>query len=137
MPRQEFIRMARQADATGTWTDRELGNVADAFKVSLSAVAIHLEDTGLAAPGLYEAKLRAWRGRNIPDRGGGRATWPERWLNSLGVHTTQVVLDALNGNYINPIEAFEILDVRPKFFDQLRDEMRQRIADYGGVARER
>ncbi len=137
MPRQTFVQVARDADPSGTWADRELGRVATAFNVSLSAVAIHLEDMGLAAPGLYEAKLAAWSRRNIPERGGGgRATWPERWLNRLGVHTTQVVLEALTRNKINQIEAFEILDVRPKFFDQLQDEMNQRIAEYGGVARE-
>lgn len=136
MPRQTFVRVARDADPSGTWADRELGRVATVFNVSLSAVAIHLEDMGLAAPGLYEAKLAAWSRRNIPERRGGFATWPEKWLNRLGVHTTQVVLDALERKEINQIEAFEILDVRPKFFDQLYNEMNQRIAEYGGVARE-
>ena len=136
MPRQEFIRVAHGADVTGTWTDRELGNIATVFRVSLSAVAIHLEDTRVAEPGLYDEKQNEWRRRNIPPRGGGRATWPERWLNSLGVGTTQIALEALDRAEINQLEAFELLDVRPKFFDQLRNEMEQRIADYGGAGRE-
>lgn len=132
MPREDFTRTAHRENVTGAWTDRELGSIADAFKVSLSAVAIHLETIGLAAAGLYEQKLAAWRQRNVPRRTGGRATWPERWMNQLGIRTTQVVLNALGRQAISLNEAYEILDVRPRFFDQLRAEMNQRIADYGG-----
>ena len=43
------------------WTDGQLKKIGARFKTSMSAVAIHLENVGLAPDGFFRVKLSEWR----------------------------------------------------------------------------
>ena len=60
-------------------------------------------------------------------------SYPERQVHRLGVRHVGVVLDAVDRRDINSIEAFELTDVDPKHFDDLKKEVAERQRTYGGV----
>lgn len=133
MPRQRFVDAAHEENPGAEWSDVNLGRLANAFKTSLSAVAIHLEETELIGPGFYDARVLAWGGRDRQGQPGGRATHPEKWVNRLGIRQARLILDALDREAINRLEAYELLDVRPTFFAVLRQEVNKRLKEYGGA----
>jgi Zn-dependent peptidase ImmA (M78 family)/transcriptional regulator with XRE-family HTH domain len=132
MPRDRFKTEAQQIDPTKTWSDSSIRKIADMFKVSMSAVALHLEDIGLAREGFYDQKRALWKPPK-PRTGGMPMPYAERQVNRLGVRHVSVVLDALDKRYINQLDAYELTEVGPKHFDDLRSEIAGRQLEYGGV----
>lgn len=132
MPEDRFRKEAAAIDPESIWSDTSIRKLAKLFNVSMSAVALHLEDVGLAKAGLYERKLDEWRKRK-KSKGGPPMGYAERQVHRLGVRHTSVVLDAVDRKYINPIEAFELTDVDPKHFPDLKNEVAERQKQYGGV----
>ena len=63
MPAVRFKVEAAAIDPTKTWSDAAIRKVAELYNVSMSAVALHLEEVGLAKAGLYDRKLAEWRKR--------------------------------------------------------------------------
>jgi Zn-dependent peptidase ImmA (M78 family)/DNA-binding XRE family transcriptional regulator len=133
MPSDRFKQEARAINPSGDWTgDTAIRKVADLFKVSMSAVALHLEAVGLAKPGLYDLKIEEWRKRK-KTKPFAQMSYPERQVQRLGVRHVGVVLDAVERKDIDNLEAYELMDVDPRFFDELRKEVEERQKTYGGV----
>ena len=132
MPADRFKIDAVAIDPTKTWSDTAIRKVAELYKVSMSAVALHLEDVGLAKSGLYDQKVAEWQKRQ-KTKGGQIMTYSERQVHRLGVRHVSVVMDAIDRRDINTIEAFELTDVDPKHFDDLRKEVAERQRTYGQV----
>jgi Zn-dependent peptidase ImmA (M78 family) len=132
MPADRFKKNAVAIDPTSTWSDATIKKIAEIYNVSMSAVALHLEDVGLAKVGLYEQKLVEWRKRE-KRKGGPPMSYPARQVNRMGVRHVSVVMDALDRHSLNPIEAYELTDVDPKFFSDLKTEVKERQNQYGGV----
>jgi Zn-dependent peptidase ImmA (M78 family)/DNA-binding XRE family transcriptional regulator len=132
MPEDRFKAEASAIFPGKDWSDTAIRKVADLFRVSMSAVALHLENTGLAQRGLYDAKLEEWRKRK-KRKGFLEMSYPERQVQRLGVRHVGVVLDAVERRGINPIEAHELMNVDPRFFVDLRKEVDERQKLYGGV----
>jgi Zn-dependent peptidase ImmA (M78 family)/transcriptional regulator with XRE-family HTH domain len=134
MPAERFKADASAIDPSKTWSDTALRKIAELYKVSMSAVALHLEDVGLAKAGLYEQKLAEWQKREKKKSTGGLPMpFAERQVHRLGVRHVGIVLDAVDHGDLNPLEAFELTDVDPKWFDDLRKEVIERQQTYGGV----
>jgi Zn-dependent peptidase ImmA (M78 family)/transcriptional regulator with XRE-family HTH domain len=134
MPADRFKTDASAIDPSGKWSDTAIRKIADLYRVSMSAVALHLEDVGLAKPGLYDHKLSEWQKREKKKPKGGKPMpYPERQVHRLGVRHVGTVLDAIDRGEVNPLEAFELTDVDPKWFDDLRNEISERQQTYGGV----
>jgi Zn-dependent peptidase ImmA (M78 family)/DNA-binding XRE family transcriptional regulator len=132
MPEANFKADAIATDPGRTWSDSSIRKLAEQYKVSMSAVALHLEDVGLAKPGLYEQKIAEWEKRKRR-RGGQIMSYPERQVHRLGVRHVGIVMDAMTRHDINSLEAFELMDVDPKHFDDLKKEVAERQRVYGGV----
>src|SRR5262245_50661369 len=132
MPPERFKVEALKIDPSKTWSDTALRKIAEVFKVSMSAVALHLEDVGLAREGFYEWKQKQWK-PPTPRKGGQPMSYAERQLNRLGVRHVSVVLDALDRRYINQLDAYEMTEVGPRHFEDLRSEMVGRQLEYGTV----
>jgi Zn-dependent peptidase ImmA (M78 family) len=132
MPAERFKAEALKVDPTKTWSETALNIISDIFKVSKSAVALHLEDIGLARNGFYEWKLKQW-GPPKRRKGGKPTPYAERQVNRLGVRHVSIVLDALDRRYINQLDAYEMTEVGPNHFDDLRGEMVGRQLEYGTV----
>jgi len=132
MPAERFKAETLQIDPSKTWSDTALRKIAEVFKVSMSAVALHLEDMGLAREGFYDRKHAEWKPRK-PRKGGQPMSYAERQVNRLGVRHVSVVLDALDRRYINQLDAYEMTEVGPSHFEDLRGEMVGRQLEYGTV----
>ncbi len=132
MPAERFKTEALKIDPGKGWSDTALRKIAEVFKVSMSAVALHLEDMGLAREGFYEARQKQWKPRK-PLKGGQPMSYAERQVNRLGVRHVSVVLDALDRRYINQLDAYEMTEVGPNHFEDLRGEMVGRQLEYGTV----
>jgi Zn-dependent peptidase ImmA (M78 family)/transcriptional regulator with XRE-family HTH domain len=136
MPADRFKIDAANLDPSKTWSDTALRKIAELYNVSMSAVALHLEDVGLAKPGLYDQKIVEWQEREkrkIKSTGGASMPYPERQVHRLGVRHVGIVLDAVDRGDIVSLEAFELTDVNPKWFGDLRKEVIERQQTYGGV----
>ncbi len=132
MPRASFRNEATQIRAgASAWTDAHVGRLAKRFKVSKTAAAIHLETTGLARPGFYEALKAQWHGR-AKRAGGGISTYPEKMVNRHGTRHVGLVLRALDEHKINELDASEMLEAKTQYFEELRKEARERHEAYGG-----
>jgi Zn-dependent peptidase ImmA (M78 family) len=133
MPPNEFSIIAKQ-EAEGLLeldSDSVIRRVAQKFKTSMSAVALHLEQVGLTGEGTYKRKIDEWKSRMLRRGGGGVVTYAERNVNQLGTRHVKTVFDALDAGYINHLDAHELLRVSPKHFGHLRDEVAERQAVYG------
>lgn len=133
MPRQHFRAVARQIGGgyRNDWSDDELKKIGDQFKVSMSATAIHLERLELAPIGFYRTKLAEWRVRQPRKRTPGKPPYYEQMANKLGNRHISVVFEALDGGYIDRLDAYEMLDVKPDGFTKLKSEVTGRQRAYG------
>lgn len=133
MPEDRFKQEAQAINPGGNWTDTAIRKVADLFNVSMSAVVLHLENVGLAKRGLYDQKIEEWRKRAKSGPGRADPSYPVRQVQRLGVRHVGVVLDAVDRRDINQLEAYELMDVDPRFFGALRKEVEENQKLYGGV----
>lgn len=113
------------------WTDTQLRKIGAAFKTSMSAVALHLEQLNLAPEGFFKTKLGEWRVRKKTPRRKGVVPYYEQIANRLGSRHVQIVFNALDHGHVNQLDAYEMLDVQAANFQKLRAEIAQRIAAYG------
>jgi Zn-dependent peptidase ImmA (M78 family)/DNA-binding XRE family transcriptional regulator len=133
MPETRFKHEALAISPGRDWmSDTVLRKIADLFKVSMSAVALHLENTGLAKAGLYDQKREEWKKRK-PGKPFAQMSYPERQVQRLGVRHVGVVLDAVDRSDINTLDAYELMNVDPRFFGELKKEVEERQKTYGGV----
>jgi len=132
MPEAEFKVDALAIDGTKVWSDTAIRKIAELYKVSMSAVALHLENVGLAKPGLYDQKLEEWRKRK-KRKGFLLMDYAERQVHRLGVRHVGIVMDAVDRRDLNAVEAFELMDVDPKHFEELKKQVDGRQKIYGGV----
>jgi len=133
MPRKAFVLAARSAQKTSShnWTDRELKKLADCFGVSMSAAALQLEQIGIVPIRQRKRKI-AERADCRPKLGGQPMGYTERQISRLGMRHLSLVLTALERGYLNQIEAYDLTEVNPKHFDNLRSELNERRTRYGG-----
>ena len=133
MPREYFRAAVRQIGGgfRDNWSDSELKRIGDQFKVSMSAAAIHLERLNLAPTGFYRSKLTEWRVRKPRERSGGKPPYYEQMANKLGNRHVSFVFEALAGGFIDQLDAYEMLDVKPNSFPKLRSEIAERQRAYG------
>jgi Zn-dependent peptidase ImmA (M78 family)/transcriptional regulator with XRE-family HTH domain len=134
MPRQDFRAATREIGGRtfkNDWSDEELKKIGERFKVSMSAAAIHLERLDLAPTGFYRAKLTEWRVRTPRKREGGIIPYYEQVANRLGNRHVSVVFEALDRGYIDQLDAYEMLDVKPESFPRLQSEITERQRAYG------
>jgi hypothetical protein len=97
----------------------------------MSAVALHLENNGLAPDGFYKSKLVEWGPGKIKDKKKAVVPYYEKIANRLGVQHIKVVFEALDRKRINQLDAYEMLDVQAANFEKLRAEVREREAESG------
>jgi Zn-dependent peptidase ImmA (M78 family)/transcriptional regulator with XRE-family HTH domain len=131
MPSAEFKRAAESVNEGATlWTEAQVGRLSNLFHLSKSSITYHLEDVGVVSRGYFDA-LRAELSRRRRSAGGGRATHIERYANRLGARPVETVTRALETGKLSKLDAFEILDVRPDYFNALRREIDRRKAEFG------
>lgn len=132
MPRAAFIVAARslQRVPSDYWTDGALRKLGGLFGASMSAAALHLEQTGLVKPGLFERKQAEWKHKK-PGNPFSQMSYAERQVSRLGVRHMEIVMSALQRGSLNQIEAYDLTEVNPKHYDDVRAQLKQRQELYG------
>ena len=117
MPLSVFVREAMSlGPKRGEWTDWHLARLSNRFKVSKSAIALHLETANLVPGGFYGRMKAIWAVRTPPSPGG-IATYDEKIANRLGGRHILTVLSAYKNGVLNRLEAKEYLEIKPDHFD--------------------
>lgn len=132
MPSEPFVQIAQfvRAGASGPWTDHQIRKIADRFKLSMSAVALHLEDVGLAGAGLYSSRRNFWKtGKKA--KGGAFIDYLDKVANQYGSRHLGIVLRATDEGLIDTLDAHELIGVAPSKFGLLGQKVRERQAAYG------
>lgn len=133
MPSDRFREVANTVGGgyRDYWTDTQLRKIGEAFRTSMSAVALHLENLELAPEGFYMVKVGEWRVRKRAVRKKGPIPYYQKIANRLGARHVAIVFDALDRGRINQLDAYELLDVQASNFPKLRAEIEERQALYG------
>ncbi len=132
MPPTDFLgaaKLARPAD--GVWREVDVERLANLFKVSKAAAAIHMETLGLASEGFYQGLRAEWAKRRKQPTSG-IAKHHEKLVNRYGTRQVTLVLKALDQGKINAVDAYELIETKPKYIDAVWQEARSRQELHGG-----
>ncbi|MGE4252081.1 MAG: ImmA/IrrE family metallo-endopeptidase [Parvibaculaceae bacterium] len=132
MPEDAFKREAISVHghALNKWENSEIKQIATRFKVTSTAVALHLENLHLTSQALFARTRGLWKG--TPKKKGGKPTpYTERIANRLGDRHVGIVLKAKAEGLIDSVDAHELLVVSPSDFAQLEKKLKERQAAYG------
>jgi len=131
MPVDRFTAEARLVNGGHrSWDLRDVRMLAERFHVSLTAVAIHLEEIGLAPDG-FGRQVMSMLSRPPRRKGGGGPDYYEKMANRFGSRHFDVVFRALDAGALDRIEAYELTTVQPENFARMRAEVAERRAAYG------
>ena len=131
MPVDEFTREAsRLKVADAPWTEAHLRHLADSFKVSMTAVALHLQETGLAGRDFYQQMLALWANRTSQSRSG-RSDHANKIVNRLGTRHVRTVANALADKIITSLDVYELTRVKPQHFSEVAQTAVNRREAYG------
>lgn len=113
------------------WDLGDIASWARRLKVSQQALSLRLEELGVAPNGFYRRLLAQQRRvvRRVP---GG--DYVNTQVNELGDRFTSIVLGAESERTITPTEAADILDLSPRHFDRVRNQIaaqRERVGAGG------
>lgn len=104
------------------WDLDDIRNWADRLKVSQQSLALRFENLGIAPAGYYNA-YRARQGRAAPPPEQGGGNYVNTQVNELGDRFSYSVLQAEQRAHIAPVEAADMLDIRPVHFDNIRRQI--------------
>jgi Zn-dependent peptidase ImmA (M78 family)/DNA-binding XRE family transcriptional regulator len=104
------------------WDFDDIRNWARQLKVSQQALALRFENIGIAHAGFFNA-LIARQGVAPQPREGSGGNYVSTQVNELGDRFTRTVLDAERRDQIKPVEAADILDIRPVHFERVRRQI--------------
>jgi len=130
MPTALTREVAASVVPRGTeWTPDAVTRVARRLRVGRPAALIRLAEIGLIPSDNVELFLGQWEADTWERRSGsGPAPIPVslRALNRLGVRYSSAILHALETGAIDVISASEILNVRPRHFEDMRQRIERR-----------
>jgi Zn-dependent peptidase ImmA (M78 family)/transcriptional regulator with XRE-family HTH domain len=129
MPESALVTMfgpasAREAEPSLS----RLTSVANALSVTISALALRLEETGRVTAGFY-GRLKSLLAASTPPNAPGAV--PQKYLiiGRIGHRYTDAVLTSMSNGYISPLEASRMLNAKPTYFSELRQVIDNRRAD--------
>ena len=99
------------------------------LKVSQQALALRLEQLGVAPIGFYASLVDQQAHANAREGEGGNAVSTQ--VSEIGYRYTRVVLVAEDSARISATEASEMLDVAPKHFAMIKDRLDQQFVNVG------
>ncbi len=131
MPREmvKDLVLSMFGDVPQTWSYEMVKMLADKVKVSVPATALRLQETGLAAPGLYEAVGERAEPEFDPAKGGGGGgtnSWPGVRIAERGTTYSSAVFDAWTRGVISLGDAARVMNVRPKYVALIGDSVNRR-----------
>jgi len=104
------------------WDMGDVRNWARQLKVSQQAMALRFERLGIAPAGYYNT-FRERQGQAAAPREPNGGNYVATQVNELGDRFSYSVLQAEHGARIAPVEAADILDIRPAHFGNIRQQI--------------
>jgi Zn-dependent peptidase ImmA (M78 family) len=126
VPEESLHATVRQLGLSGgTWDIGRVRRVAKQFKITPSATATRLRESGFMTWEIYDRWRSEWDTyvATLPPRRGGIATPAQKAINKAGRPFAQLVLEALSANRLTAVDAARYLDLRFEHFDKLRDHL--------------
>jgi len=123
--------VAARGGPRADWSESRLRELAEDLKVSMAAVAIGLEEAGLAREGFFREMLERWRQR--PRTGWGRAApvkRVERTFRRLGFSIARLMLTAWESGDLEPTALTDLTGARIEKAREYLEHFRERL---GGI----
>lgn len=145
MPEPSFVLAAKRFNASQRVSDdlkNLLRDLAEAFGVSLSAVAYHMDAIGIGN-GDVGSRFSSWSKLSSSEfeleeddeeesgSGGGPDTHFYAKMNDYGLTYIQLVQSVLASGRMSRYEAADALNIRNKYIDGLFERAHQRVLSYG------
>lgn len=120
--------------AAPVWNEEALRDLAGILCVSIPAVALRVEELGMAPDGTYEQWL--YRAPpTIPKKegggGGGKGSWPGVRISERGLNYSAVVFSAWQNGLINKGDAARVMNMRPEYVPKIGEAVRRRRGSVG------
>lgn len=115
-----------------SWTEEEVSRVARRLKVSRPALAIRLEQLGLATPGFTETLDLSWDDDSWTPQGGGPVPQHTQILGRLGERYVELVIQAVDRGNLDTTGADEFLNARAIHLPALRGQLAAREVPHVG-----
>lgn len=112
-----------------TWEDKELGKLANRYKVSKAVILRRLLENDRTTIAHYKQKMKKWRDEwDIENEttGGSSSGGPEfhtRFVRCHGAHFVSSVLDAYDEDFIGSSQLSEYLGSKLKHIENIRDDL--------------
>jgi Zn-dependent peptidase ImmA (M78 family)/transcriptional regulator with XRE-family HTH domain len=130
MPASRFVEEAQIVNSGyRDWDLRDAKALATRFHLSISAVAIHLEELGLANEGYGQATINQLAASTAAKPG--FVDYYDQMANKFGVRHFRAIFRALDAGIVDKIDAFELTTVQPEYFPKMRSAIAERQAAYG------
>jgi hypothetical protein len=111
------------------WPFSDIAIWARKLKVSQQALALRLEQLGVAPPGYYDLLVSQQEIAAAREGEGGNAVTTQ--ISEIGYRFTRVVLAAEDAAQISASEASEMLDVAPRHFAVIKDRLDHQFFNVG------
>lgn len=102
------------------WDMDLIVSLARKLKVSQQALALRLEQVGVAPAGFYGALVQQQALRKLSNPGG---NYNSTQVSEIGYRFTRIVLSAADSRLIGTAEASEMLAIAPRYFDVLKERL--------------
>jgi Zn-dependent peptidase ImmA (M78 family)/transcriptional regulator with XRE-family HTH domain len=126
VPEESLRAIVKQLGLSGgAWEIGRVRRVAKQFKITPSATATRLRESGFMTWESYNRWRSEWDTyvATLPPRRGGIATPAQKAINKAGRPFAQLVLEALSANRLTAVDAARYLDLRFEHFDKLREHL--------------
>lgn len=130
MPRALLMEMLPYwPDEPVQWSFHDIGHWARRLKVSQQALALRLEQLGVAPVGFYQLLLEQQAHAGTREGEGGN--YVSTQVSEIGYRFTQAVLNAEDAARISASEASEMLDLAPRHFAVVKDRLDEQFINVG------
>lgn len=117
------------------WTEEEVRVAARTLKVTQQALALRLEEAGVAPAGFFDryvARQGVWEPQP-QEEGAGGGNYVNTQFHTLGSRFVGAVLSAVDRRLISSVEASEMLHLAPRHFPTIRERLNPPILIHGGA----
>lgn len=118
------------------WSDQQLYQIATALSVTRQALALRLEQMGLAHVGFYRVYIERqpdWK-MEVPkkeSKGKQRGNYITQLVYELGYQYIVSVFNALDHRLISNVRASQLLKIKPASFNSVKERIKRQRTRYG------
>jgi Zn-dependent peptidase ImmA (M78 family) len=121
IPRSPLVEAIGGVETPHEFSDADIKHLSVRFRVSNRAIALRLEETGLAPRGFYKRRTAPWDlPIERPQRTDGQPDYIKIRLKRIGRLHAATVLRAVKRRAINSFDASQLIGLQPAFFGKVQ-----------------